>query len=127
MEKSVKFNPVKRTSTNNEALLEDPFDRKFTTDKLALRGPTQTDIERSNAIQESRWEGSVRHPYRTYKNTQKNAKEEHDMRYRIGGRKRKSRGKRTKKGKKANKKSANKKRSVKKGKKIKKSKTSKKT
>jgi hypothetical protein len=127
MAKNVNFDQLIRSSTNNEAPLEGQFDTKFTTDKLAYRMPRQMGSERNNAIQESRREWPVRHPYRTFKNTQKNAQERHHtMRDNIGGRKRKSRGKRTKKGKKANKKSANKKRSVKKGKKSKKSRKTKK-
>lgn len=126
MAKNVNFNKLVRSSTNNEAPLEGEFDRKFTTDELAYRMPRQRGSERNNAIQESMREGPVRHPYRTFKNTRKNAAETHNMRDNLGGRKRKSRGKRTKKGKKANKKSANKRKSRKKSKKTKKGKKAKK-
>jgi hypothetical protein len=129
MSRSLRFHTLKESSTNDKAPLDNDFDSKFTSSNVERYSGDkhfQTREERANAQFESyHGQRNARPRYLVYTNTRKNAKETHNMRDNIGGRKRKSRGKRTKKGKKTNKKSANKKRSVKKGKKIKKSKTSK--
>ena len=117
--RGVKFNGLVRTLTGNEANLEGDFARKHTSDPRKQRygGPAhfQTREERHNAKYETEYGARpVEYPVRTITNTRENAVETHDMRDRLGGGKRKSRGKRTKK---ANKKSANKRKSVKKGRK----------
>ena len=100
MARNVNFYPLIKSSTNDEAPLDNKFGRKFTTDPLADRMPSQTSQERANAKRETaHGERPVQYPEGTIMNTKENAKEKTGMRYKLGGGKRKSRGKRTKKGK----------------------------
>lgn len=119
---NVNFHRLVRTPTGNTAPLGEKFDTKHTRSHRVERysGPEyfQTQGEKVNAVIESRLgQRNPEHERGVTRNTRSNAHEVTDMRYNLGGGKRKSRGKRTKKGKKANKKSVNKRKSAKKGRK----------